>query len=58
MSEKILYRDLTEKIIKCFFNVYNELGGGFLESVYENSLKIEFESMDLFFESQKNLNVL
>lgn len=57
MSVKILYRDLTEKIIKCFYNVYNELGGGFLESVYENSLTIEFESIGLSFESQKNINV-
>jgi len=32
--------ELTEKIIKVFFEVYNELGYGFLESVYEESLSV------------------
>jgi len=32
---ELLHKDLTEKIIKSFFNVYNELGFGFLEKVYE-----------------------
>lgn len=31
---------LTEKVIKIFYQVYNELGFGFLESVYENVLAI------------------
>jgi GxxExxY protein len=31
---------LTDKIIKVFYEVYNELGFGFLESVYENALAI------------------
>src|SRR5215216_2032077 len=34
------HRELTEKIIKVFFEVYNELGHGFLESVYEKALSI------------------
>ena len=57
MTEQILYKDLTNKIIKCFYNVYNELGGGFLESVYEKSISIEFEENNLLFETQKNLDV-
>ena len=32
------HRDLTEKIIGTFYDVYNELGHGFLESVYEQAL--------------------
>jgi hypothetical protein len=32
-------RELTEKIIGAFYLVYNELGHGFLESVYENARK-------------------
>ena len=32
---------MTEKIIACAFRVFNELGYGFLESVYEKSLMIE-----------------
>lgn len=37
------YKLLTEGIIKVFYKVYNTLGYGFLEKVYENSLIIELE---------------
>ena len=58
MMEKIfLYEDITEKIIRCFYNVYDELGSGFLESVYEKALMIELESIGLRADNQKNLNV-
>jgi len=36
----IKHAELTEKILKVFYQVYNELGFGFLESVYENALAI------------------
>ena len=36
------YKELTEKIIKIFYKVYNELGYGFLEKVYENAMMIDF----------------
>lgn len=39
-NEQFLYADLTHTIIGTFYEVYNELGHGFLESVYENSLAI------------------
>ena len=35
------YKELTEKIIKIFYDVYNKLGYGFLEKVYENAMMIE-----------------
>lgn len=35
-----LHAETTEKIIGVFFDVYNELGGGFLESVYQQALRI------------------
>ena len=34
------YEEITEKIIGCAFEVINELGTGFLESVYEKALAI------------------
>ena len=37
------YKALTEKIIKIFYKVYNKLGYGFLEKVYENAMMIEFK---------------
>lgn len=51
------YRDLTEKIIGCFYKVYNELGSGFVESIYEKAVMIELESIGLFVESQKEIKV-
>jgi GxxExxY protein len=43
-KEEVKHKDLTEKIIGIFFEVYNRLGYGFLEKVYENSMLIEFEN--------------
>lgn len=37
----LLHQEITDIIIKCFYKVYNELGYGFLEKVYENALIIE-----------------
>lgn len=51
------YEDLTGKIIGAFFKVYNTLGYGFLEKVYENSFKIELLKLGLKVEQQKNIRV-
>jgi GxxExxY protein len=53
-----LHENLTEKIIKAFYNIYNELGYGFLENVYENSLIVELEAMGLAVENQKEISVM
>lgn len=39
------HKDLTEKIIQAFYTVYNTLGYGFLEKVYENALAIELSEL-------------
>lgn len=41
MTTDYLHQELSAEIIKCFYKVYNTLGFGFLEKVYENALKIE-----------------
>ena len=41
------HESLTGQIIKGFYPVYNELGYGFLEKVYENGLALELERMGL-----------
>ncbi len=51
------YQDITEKIIKAFYNVYNSLGYGFLERVYENAMMIELKSLNLNCEKQKQIKV-
>ncbi len=48
---------VTEKIIGAFFKVYNTLGYGFAEKVYENSLVIELQKLGLQVEQQKGINV-
>ena len=54
---ELLYKDLTDKIIRAFYTVYNELGYGFLEKVYQNALYLELEEMGLEVESQKPIKV-
>ena len=39
-NENYKYSDLTGKIIQAYYNVYNRLGFGFLEKVYENSMML------------------
>ena len=41
------HRELTRKIIGVFYEVYNELGHGFLESVYQKSLGLALKSAGL-----------
>lgn len=53
----ILHSEITEKILGSFYKVYNELGYGFLEKVYENSLMIEFAAMELQCEQQSGIKV-
>ena len=51
------YQDITEKIIGCAFKVYNQMGCGFLESVYEKCMIIELKKSGLTVESQKQIKV-
>ena len=51
------YEDLTEKIIGCAYKVYNTLGFGFLESVYENALVIELKKAGFRAEQQYPIDV-
>src|SRR5215472_16870269 len=48
----LMHEELTEKIIGVFFDVNNELGYGFLESVYEQAMMIALESADLEVQQQ------
>jgi GxxExxY protein len=43
---------LTEKLIGIFFTVYNELGHGFLESVYEEAFSVALAEQGIFFQRQ------
>jgi len=49
--------ELTDKIIQAFYSVYNELGYGFLENVYQNAMFLELKALGLKVESQKEIKV-
>ena len=51
-------KNLTEKIIKIFYKVYNNLGYGFLEKVYENAMMIEFKRIGIPVVSQSAIKVV
>lgn len=54
----MLYEELSSKILAAYFNVLRSLGTGFLESVYENALCIEFDEMKIPYVRQKPLTVI
>jgi len=54
----LLHEELTHEIINAFYSVYNKLGYGFLEKVYEKSLLIELRKRNLVCEAQSQINVL
>lgn len=47
-----IHDDITESIIGCAFEVINELGSGFLESVYENAMVLALSESGLNVQSQ------
>ena len=51
------HRELTEKIIGCAFKVFNKMGFGYLESVYEKCMMIELRKAGLHAENQKPITV-
>jgi GxxExxY protein len=55
--ENYKHSELTEKIIKAFYKVYNTLGYGFLEKVYENALYIELEAIGFNIKNQEPIKV-
>lgn len=51
------FKELTEKIIGCAYRVYNKMGYGFLESVYEKCMLIELKKKGLKAENQIPITV-
>ncbi len=56
-SGNLLHGELTRSVIGCAFDVINELGHGFLESVYESAMIIALEEAGISVESQKPIDV-
>ena len=56
-SSDLLFADVTEAIIRDFYHVYNTLGYGFLEKVYENSLRFALVKEGFVVDQQKPIRV-
>lgn len=53
----IVYKEESYKIIGAAFKVYNTLGAGFLEAVYQEALEIEFQRQGIPYEREKELKI-
>jgi GxxExxY protein len=58
MNTDFKYKEMTEKIIAIFYRVYNKLGYGFLEKVYENAMLIEFKKDGVSVTAQPAIHVM
>lgn len=56
-SDNYKHSEVTDKVIKAYFKVYNILGFGFLEKVYENAMFIELAQMGLLVKKQEQVKV-
>jgi GxxExxY protein len=57
MAEHFPLKEETYQILGACFDVYKEMGCGFLEPVYQECLEIELRNREIPFESQKVLNL-
>ena len=53
----LLHKGITEAILKVYYEVYNELGAGFLEKVYQNAMYFELKEKGFKVEAQKQIKV-
>ncbi len=54
---KLEYQDITEQVIGASFEVFRELGYGFLEKVYQRAMKVELELRGLTAEIETDIQV-
>ena len=53
----IVYKDEAYKILGAAFKVYNSLGHGFLEAVYQEALEVEFQKQCVPYEREKEMKI-
>ena len=56
-ERELIHEETTNEIISAFYHVYNELGFGFLEKVYQNALYVELMSRGFSVQPQKQIDV-
>ena len=55
--DKMMYEDLTRKIIGCAMTVHSFLGNGFQEVIYQRALELEFTANNLTIEREKEMPI-
>lgn len=55
--DNFMHSDLTSDILRVYYDVYNKLGYGFLEKVYENAMMIELKKQDISCQRQVPIDV-
>ena len=53
----LLHKRITDAVLKIYFDVYNQLGSGFLEKVYQNAMYFELKDKGFKVEAQKQIKV-
>lgn len=54
---KMFHKEITEQIIGASFEVYNQLGYGFLEKVYQNAMQVELTQRNLRCQTEHQIKV-
>ncbi len=57
MKEKVVFRELSYRVMEAVFEVHNTLGPGFLENVYEEALAYELEARNIPFKRQRTIQI-
>jgi len=57
MATKLLYEDITRKIIGCAMKVHSTMGNGFQEVVYQRALAIEMDKQGLSFSREHEMDI-
>ncbi|TRX40498.1 GxxExxY protein [Flavobacterium restrictum] len=53
----LMHKSITDAVLKVYYEVYNELGYGFLEKVYQNAMYFQLKSLGYRVEAQKQIKV-
>ena len=57
MTDKVIYKELSYELVGCFYDVYNELGPGHKEQIYQEALKICFNEHNINYKERKRLKI-
>jgi len=58
VADKLLYRDLTYKVIGILYRVHTALGCGFPEKVYQKAIELELNKEGISYETEKTFKVV